>query len=210
MMTTSPSGTADLGNAVWDLPPLILHPFADRGSSERLLENSRNVLLACGLAAGGETAQDDLNRRILEGRFAEIRMLFFLGKDVVRWTGQCQEFAGRVPELAKAGVVERSFARLLTEHMPEAVNLKLRGWGVHDAGVIFARAIGLNQIFAAPPEFHCLTEDFVRNYHRYADSFFTSWIQSAPFREVTSTNFRFDLYASGEYTKMLENEWGPG
>src|ERR1051326_6803559 len=96
MMTTSPCGTADLGNTVWELPPLILHPFADRGSSERLLANSRKALLAPGLAAGAETGQDDLNRLLLEGRFSEISMLFFLGKDVVRWTGQCQEFAARI------------------------------------------------------------------------------------------------------------------
>src|SRR5437899_2812387 len=104
MMMTSRTGTADLGNAVWDLPPLILHPFADRGSSERLLEQSRNALLACGLGGENGSTQEELNHRLLDGRFSEIRMLFFLGKDLVRWTGQCQEFAERIPELADVGL----------------------------------------------------------------------------------------------------------
>jgi hypothetical protein len=207
-MTTSSTGKAELGTTVWDLPPLILHPFADRNSSERLLENSKNALLACGLTGGNGTGDEELSRRLFEGRFAEIRMLFFLGKDIVRWIGQCHEFAERIPELADAGVREQSFARLVTRHMPPAVSLKLQGWGVHDAGVIFARAIGLNRVFAEPPEFLCVAEGFVRDYHRYADSFFSAWMQLAQFREITPANFRFDLYASGEYTKMLENEWG--
>ena len=206
-MITSRTGTTELGDAVWDLPPLILHPFADRGSSERLLEQSKNALLACGLGGNG-TGDEDLNRRLLDGRYSEIRMLFFLGKDLVRWTGQCQELVERVPELAGAGVREQSFARLVTRHMPEAVSLKLQGWGVHDAGVIFARAIAMNHVFAGPPEFQQLAESFIRDYHRYADSIFSGWLQAVTFREITPHNFRFDLYASGEYTKLLENEWG--
>jgi hypothetical protein len=144
----------------------------------------------------------------MDGRFSEIRMLFFLGKDLVRWTGQCQEFAERIPELKAAGVREQSFARLVTRHMPDAVNLKLQGWGVHDAGVIFARAIALNQIFGEPPHFQHLTDGFIRNYHRYADAVFAAWMQVTAFREITPANFQYSLYASGEYTKMLESEWG--
>ena len=40
-----------------------------------------------------------------------------------------------------------------------------------------------------------------------ADSLFACWQQLAPCREITSANFHFELYASGEYSKMLENEW---
>jgi hypothetical protein len=134
-------------------------------------------------------------------------MLFFLGKDLVRWTGQCQDVE-RIPELAGAGLREQSFARLLIGQMPEPVTSKLRGWGVHDAGVIFGRALGLNNAFAGPPEPDQLTEIFIQSYHRYADSLFAAWIQLVPFREIKPGNFRFDLYASGEYTKMLENQWG--
>jgi hypothetical protein len=208
MTSTHTNGAAHLGDAVWDLPPLILHPFADRASSERLLENSRNALLACGALGGNGTGGDEMARRLLEGRFSEIRMLFYLGKDLVRWTGQCVEFASSIPELARLAIGEQSFARLLTRHMPETVGLKLQGWGVNDAGVIFGRAIGLNQIFAEPPGFEQMAEGFMRDYHRYADSLFACWQQTANFREITGANFRFELYASGEYTKMLENEWG--
>jgi hypothetical protein len=207
-MITTRSGPADLGDAVWDLPPLILHPFADRSSSERLLEHSKDALLACGLAGTPESDEEELRLRLLDGRISEIRMLFFLGKDLVRWTGQCQEFCTRTHELEHAGVREQSFARLLTQYMPDPIGLKLRGWGVHDAGVIFARAIGLNHIFANPPALPDVPEDFIRNYQRYADAVFSAWMQLEPFREITAANFRFDLYASGEYTKMLENQWG--
>jgi hypothetical protein len=208
MTSTHSDGQANLGDAVWDLPPLILHPFADRASSERLLENSRNALVACGALLGNGTGQEEMARRMLEGRFSEIRMLFYLGKDLVRWIDQCLEFSTRSPELAAMAIRQQSFAGLLTRHMPEAVSLKLQGWGVHDAGVIFARAIGLNQIFAEPPGFEQMAENFIRDYHRYADSLFACWQQMASFREITGANFRFELYASGEYTKMLENEWG--
>ena len=206
MTTTKRNGEATFGDMVWELPPLILHPFADRASSERLAENSRNALLAMAPAIGAHA--EDLARKRLEGRFAEIRMLFYLGKDVMRWIGQCLELVERAPELTASGVREQSFANLLTRHMPEGVGLKLQGWGVQDASVIFSRAVGLNQIFAEPPVFEALAEEFVRNYHHYADATYNCWQQMAGSRQITCANFRFDLYASGEYTKMLENEWG--
>jgi hypothetical protein len=28
------------------------------------------------------------------------------------------------------------------------------------------------------------------------------------FAEITASNFRFELFASGEYTRMLEKQWG--
>ena len=208
MTSTHSNGAAHLGDTVWDLPPLILHPFADRASSERLLENSRNALLACGALLGNGTGQEDLARRMLEGRFSEIRMLFYLGKDLVRWMAQCAGIHRAVAGTGSLAIREQSFARLVTRHMPEAVSLKLQGWGVHDAGVIFARGIGLNHVFAEPPGFEQMAEGFIRDYHRYADSLFACWQQMENFGEITGANFRFDLYASGEYTKMLENEWG--
>lgn len=206
-MANQQSDTAALGDQVWELPPLILHPFADRSSSDRLLENSKNALMACG-ALPSDAAEDELARRLLEGRYAEVRMLYFLGKDVMRWIGQCAEFAERIPELSTLHIREQSFGMLLTRHMPQAVLLKLEGWGVNDASAIFARAIGLNQIFSQPPEFDKLSEGFIRGYHRYADAVFSCWQQMTGFREITRANFRFELFASGEYTKKLEHEWG--
>jgi hypothetical protein len=210
MTSIQRNGGAVLGDTVWELPPLILHPFADRASSDRLLENSLNTLIANGFLPANGTEGAELERKLLEGRFAELRMLYFLGKDVVRWTGQCVEFSERIPELSGIAIREQSFATLLTRHMPEAVAQKLQGWGEHDAGVIFARAIALNQIFGAAPAVERLAESFIRHYHRYADSLFACWQQMVGFREITPANFRFELYASGEYTKMLENEWGTG
>jgi hypothetical protein len=209
MTTKQRSGDDELGDSRWELPPLILHPFADRASSERLLENSRNALMAVG-AAPADTMSEELGRRLLESRFSEIRMLFFLGKDLVRWMEQCMDFTGRIPELAGKTIREQSFARLLIRHMPEAVSLKLQGWGVQDAAVLFARAIALNRLYAEPPGYAHLADSFIRHYHRYSDHVFECWQQIVAFREITCANFHFDLYASGEYTKMLETQWGDG
>src|ERR1051326_4071744 len=207
MTTKQRNGDSDLGTSLWELPPLILHPFADRASSDRLLENSRTALMASGLAPA-DGPDEDIGRRLLEGRFSEIRMLYFLGKDLVRWMEQCVEFTGRIPELADKTIGEQSFARLLTRHMPEAVSLKLQAWGVQDSGVIFARAIALNRLFAEAPAYPQLAGSFIRHYHRYADHVLECSQQMITFREISSANFRFELYASGEYTKMLETQWG--
>jgi hypothetical protein len=32
-------------------------------------------------------------------------------------------------------------------------------------------------------------------------------MDSQPYRTVASASFHFDLYASGEYSRMLESEW---
>ena len=206
-MATTHSDSEALGDQVWELPPLILHPFADRASSDRLVENSRNALMACG-ALPTDANDDGLARRLTEGRYAEVRMLYYLGKDVMRWIGQCVEFTASIPPLANLHIREQSFGVLLTRHMPQAVLLKLESWGVNDAAAIFARAVGLNQIFSQPPEFDHLSEGFLRGYHRYADALFACWQQMTGFREITRANFRFELFASGEYTKKLEHEWG--
>jgi hypothetical protein len=208
MTSTQRYGAGNFGDATWELPPLILHPFASRAASERLLEDSRSALTACEALFADGAGREEVAQRLLQGRFSEIRMLFYLGKDLLRWIAQCVEFTESVPELKNLGIREQSFARLLTGHMPEAVSLKLRGWGVHDAAMIFARAIGLNRVFAEPLVFEQMAEHFIRDYHRYADSLFGCWLQMASFREITDANFRFALYASGEYTQMLEKEWG--
>jgi hypothetical protein len=33
-------------------------------------------------------------------------------------------------------------------------------------------------------------------------------MESEPYEALPSSNFRFTLYASGEYARMLESEWG--
>ncbi len=80
------------------LPPLILHPFADAGGPDKLVESSRASLMLQGLLPSGERTTEDLDRALLDGRYCEIRMLFYVGKDLVRWIEQCldarQGFSG--------------------------------------------------------------------------------------------------------------------
>ncbi len=80
------------------LPPLILHPFADAASSIEVLEGAKDAARLL----GGETddsPSEALRDKLLAGRYAELRMLLFVGKDVFRWIGQCLDFAAREPRL---------------------------------------------------------------------------------------------------------------
>jgi hypothetical protein len=88
------------------------------------------------------------------------------------------------------------------------VRAKLRGWGVFDYKSIFSRAIGLNAVFCAPPDENLVSSEFVRNYFRYADHMFACRQQMQAFTEVTVENFTFEIYASGEYSRLLEKAWG--
>jgi hypothetical protein len=196
-----------LGERVWDLPPLILHPFNERVPPSALLENSKAALMLSGLIPNDGSDQEELGRRLLAGRYSEIRMLYFLGKDVFRWIEQCVEWGQRVPELSGAEIRPQSFAALLIADPPQSVKEKLVRWGVVDYASIFSRAIGLNAMFIQPPAFDTLAEEFLRNYHHYADSLCQCYLDSQPHGTVASANFHFDLYASGEYSRMLESEW---
>ena len=197
-----------LGETVWDLPPLILHPFNERVAPSTLLESSKAALMLSGLIPNDGADPDELRRRLLSGRYAERRMLFFLGKDVFRWIEQCVEWAERVPEFSAVSVRRQSFAGLLTKDPPDAVKEKLVRWGVADYVSIFSRAIGMNAVFLQPPPFEILNEDFLRNYHRYPDFLYRCYMESEPHETLPAANFRFALYASGEYSRMLESEWG--
>jgi hypothetical protein len=92
-------------------------------------------------------------------------------------------------------------------HTPEPVIAKLKKWGVADYKAIFSRALGLNAMLATVPERSALTDDFVRNYYRYADQLFKIRQGEALFTEVSSLGFEFEIFASGEYSRMLEREW---
>lgn len=202
--------TSTFGSAVWVLPPLILHPFNERVPPSALLENSKAALMLSGLIPNDGTEEEALKQRLLNGRYSELRMLFFLGRDVSRWVEQCVECAARIPELAEEDVEAQSFAGLLTAQPPANVREKLISWGVADHSSIFSRAIGLNAVFSEPPGAGSLSDDFLRSYHRYADYLFRCYMDSEPHRELSNTNFAFELYASGEYSKMLESQWGEG
>jgi hypothetical protein len=205
-MQTSPS-TSTIANSTRKLPPLILHPFADAGGPDKLVESSRASLMLQGLLPSGERSTDELDKSLLEGRYCEIRMLFYVGKDLVRWIEQSLEHVERHPGYRDSGIKFQSFASYLVNNTPAAVQAKLRKWGVADFKSIFMRAIGLNAILAAVPERGILADDFVRNYYRYADSIFLCRQSQTPFTDISQMSFDFDIYASGEYSRMLEREW---
>jgi hypothetical protein len=193
---------------IWELPPLILHPFNEKAQPAELLENSRAALILSGLMPSDGADPIELERRVLTGRYAEVRMLYYLGKDVFRWIAQCMEHVERIPELNAWQIYPQSIAGLLTGMPPAQVLSKLRLWGVNDYSAIFSRAIGLNVIYREPPAFEGLSEIFLRHYHKYADHFYACFRETQDHRVITAENFRFELYASGEYSRMLETQWG--
>jgi len=189
------------------LPPLILHPFAQTSGRDKLIQSSRASLMLQGMLPAGERPSEELDQALLDGRYHEIRMLFYVGRDLMRWIEQCLEFAANDQALRDAGVRYQSFAALLVYHAPLKVEDKLRKWGVSDYRSIFMRALGLNALFAEAPESDALSEEFIRNYFRYADQIFHCRQNQLQFPEIHERELDFDLYASGEYSRMLERSW---
>ncbi len=196
-----------IADRAWKLSPLILHPFSDSSSPQKLVQSSRANLMLQGLLPTESFSIEQLQSILLDGRYCEVRMLYYVGKDLVRWIEQCTEFVDREPSLRTAGVEAQSFADMLVEDTPEAVREKLRKWGVADYRSIFTRAMGLNAVFADAPERTALADDFIRNYHQYADQLYESKRSSAHYASIRSSDFEFELYASGEYSRMLERQW---
>jgi hypothetical protein len=190
------------------LPPLILHPFSDPSGSAQFLENSKASLMLSGLLPSNGFTEEELTERVLRARYLEIRMLYFVGKDLSRWIGQCVEWIDSTHGLEHEGIREQSFAAYLTANTPAPVQEKLRHWGVYDFASIFMRALGLHTAFAEPPAFEHLSRDFILNYHRYADFLFACYQQLHTFTEIAPGSFDFELYGSGEYSRMLESQWG--
>ena len=176
-----------LSKPQFELPPLILHPIA--GYGEALTEASDN----------------DPESRRMELRRLELKMLICLGKDLNRWLAQCMEFAAADPELS--GVSEGDLMDVLVENPPENVGCKMQTWGVSDFRRIFARALGLTAVFPYPPSREQLPESFVRDFSLYADSLYRTRRQSVQTGNG-SCCLKFEVYASGEYARMLEKSWG--
>jgi hypothetical protein len=192
---------------VWKLPPLILHPFSDAAGPNKLVESTRASMMLQGFLPNNEFSAEELDRKLLEGRYCEIRMLYYVGKDLIRWIEQCMDVVHRDPLLQSEGVREQSFATLLIEDPSEEVKEKLRKWQVIDYRSIFSRAMGLNMVFAEAPQKTQLAETFIRHYYRYADQMYACYQGREQSRRIRSSSFPFDLYASGEYSRMLEREW---
>lgn len=191
----------------WILPPLILHPFSDASGPGRLVESSRASLMLQGLLPAGGLTVEELEQRLLDGRYCELRMLFYVGRDLVRWIEQCLEFVESQPELRGRGYKYQSFASLLVNSTPPRVVAKLKQWGVADYKAIFQRAIGLNCLLTEAPDRDILASEFIRNYFRYADNLYLCRQHSTPYDELPAGAFEFDLYASGEYARLLERQW---
>jgi len=189
-------------SGVWSLPPLILHPFAGREGPDKLMEGSRAALMLHGLMPA-DVDQEELGRRILLGRYNEVRMLYFLGKDIFRWLDQCQEIADKVEMLKTLGIRTQSFAALLVDGPPKGITEKLTSWGVSDQRTIFSRGIGLRSAFEDLPPSELLSPLFLKNYHRYADYLYTCYQKLSPFTVIDSGNFPFELYGSEEYSRKL-------
>jgi hypothetical protein len=189
------------------LPPLILHPFADNAGPDKLVASSRANLMLQGLLPSGQRSSDDLERTLIDGRYCEIRMLYYVGKDLTRWIEQCLEHTERDPSLRDSNIRFQSFAAFLVDHTPPVVQSKLKKWGVADYKSIFCRALGLSALLGAAPDRETLSPDFIRNYYRYADQIFQLRQAEVSFTDISTWGLEFEIYASGEYSRMLEREW---
>src|SRR5947209_20456782 len=75
------------------LPPLFLHPFSGPEDTSVLMASSRASLALQGFLPRPEEPAEDLDWQLLRGRYAELRMLFYIGKDLTRWMEQSAESA---------------------------------------------------------------------------------------------------------------------
>ncbi len=87
----------------------------------KLVESSRANLKLQGLLPQGESTREDLDRALLDGRFSELRMLYYVGKDLARWISQCLEFVEHHRDALPKGICYQSFAALLIQDAPLAV-----------------------------------------------------------------------------------------
>ena len=204
---TLPTLQTDRYASICKLPPLILHPFADASGPNKLIESSRASLKIQGLLPTGSSTHNDLEGAMLDGRYSELRMLFYVGKDINRWVEQCLDCLRRQDTGLATGIRPQSLLTLLIQNTPDHVRVKLQKWGVSDYRALFSRGIGLNLIFADAPERSAISLEFIRNYYRYSDQLFASYQSEASHTPMAPAQFHFDLYSSGEYSRMLERLW---
>ena len=134
-------------------------------------------------------------------------MLYYLGKDLSRWLDQCMEVIARDEELRDWGITPDSFIALLVEDTPPFVREKMERWGVADYGAIFRRAMGLHTVFAEVPERGVLSDGFLSEHHRFADILYECRTDSLSLTRLSPGDFQFEVYASGEYARLLESQW---
>ncbi|HZS54665.1 MAG TPA: hypothetical protein VFA65_09700 [Bryobacteraceae bacterium] len=171
------------------------------------MESSRASLALQGFLPADAGNSHDLDQQLLRGRYAELRMLYYIGKDLIRWMEQCTEATVASGQFANVRVRPESFAIILVQQVPAHVRAKLEGWGVLDFCALFRRSIGLHAIFQDFPGVELFTPEFLRRYHRHLDQWYEYRLrESAPHRPEPN-EFTFDLYASGEYALLLERSW---
>ena len=192
---------------VWKLPPLILHPFTGEKGSDQLLEGTRAQLALNGLLPGYHGDRETMEKAVLDGLYQELKMLVYIGRDLQRWADQCLDFVTREPKLRAENITEQSFLTLLVESPPAGFAVKLKSWGITDQRAIFSRAAGLNSVFDHPPLMKTVNSNFLKNYQRFADHFFTCSQSMTTFRRFEKGQFIFELYASEEYARLLEEGW---
>lgn len=189
------------------LPPLILHPFSAPEDTSVLMESSRASLALQGFLPAEPGASLDLDQQLVRGRYAELRMLFYIGKDLTRWMDQCSETANASGNFSDIRIRPETFAVVLVQHVPAHVRAKLEGWGVLDFCALFRRSIGLHMVFQDFPSVDAFTPDFLRRYHRHLDQWYEYRLKESAAHRPEPSEFTFDLYASGEYALILEQSW---
>ena len=189
------------------LPPLILHPFSTPEDNSVLMDSSRASLALQGFLPREDDRTAELDKQLLRGRYAELRMLFYIGKDLIRWTEQCTETTGMANSFGERRFRPETFAVVLVQCVPAHVRSKLEGWGVLDFAALFRRSIGLHSVFSELPLASGLNPEFLRRYHRHLDQWYEQRLRESIFDRPEPDEFVFDLYASGEYTMMLEQSW---
>ncbi len=196
------------GTQAFRLPPLILHPFSTQEDTSVLMESSRASLALQGFLPSDETPAEDLDKQLLRGRYAELRMLYYIGKDISRWAEQCAETAQLSSAFANRRIRQETFAVLLVQHVPQHVRAKLEAWGVLDFCALFRRSFGLHTVFQDIPPAENFSCEFLRRYHCCLDQWYEQRLRDRVFDRPEPEEFTFDLYASGEYSLMLEQSWG--
>jgi hypothetical protein len=171
------------------------------------MESSRASLALQGFLPKQETAAQDLDQQLLRGRYAELRMLYYIGKDILRWFEQCTETVSFSSVFEGRRLRAETFAVFLVQHVPPHVRTKLEGWGVLDFCALFRRSIGLHVVFTELPPAEGFAPDFLRRYHRHLDQWYEQRLRDTVFDRPLPDEFTFELYASGEYTLMLEQSW---
>jgi hypothetical protein len=189
------------------LPPLILHPFSTPEDTSVLMDSSRASLALQGFLPREDDRTEELDRQLLRGRYAELRMLYYIGKDLIRWTEQCAETVLVANGFGDRRLRPETFAVLLVQYVPTHVRVKLEGWGVLDFAALFRRSIGMHSVFSELPVASGLNPDFLRRYHRHLDQWYEQRLRESMFDRPEADEFTFELYASGEYTMMLEQSW---